>query len=92
MDLYTFLKIYEHDEECFLKAYAGDIAKIEQQIDLKRTKVGFDNADVKFKLKDIDNKMKELGGRLDVELLKDFVVASEDVSIYESSDNDEEFM
>ena len=29
LDLYTFLKIYEHDEECFLKAYANDIAKIE---------------------------------------------------------------
>jgi hypothetical protein len=72
LDLYTFLKNYEHDEECFLKAYAPDIAKIEEAIKEKKIRVGFD--DVKFKLKDIDNKLKELGGRLEVDLLEGFNV------------------
>lgn len=87
LDLYTFLKNYEHDEECFLKAYAPDISKIEEHIDKKRSLIGFDNSDVKFKLKDIDNKLKELGGRLEVDLLKDFNVV-EDES--ERSDYSEE--
>ena len=38
LDLYTFLKNYEHDEECFFKAFSNDINKIESELDHRRVK------------------------------------------------------
>lgn len=70
--MYTFLKNYEHDDDCFIKAYAPDLALIESTINAKKAKMGLTDGEVKYKLLDIDNKLKELGGRLEVKLLEDF--------------------
>lgn len=67
--MYTFLKNYEHDNECFINAYSGDIAKIQGEIKRKKENLGLADSDVKFKLKEIDLKLRELGGKLDVPLL-----------------------
>jgi hypothetical protein len=72
LDMYAFLKNYEHDEDCFLKAFAGDLALIEKAIEEKKVKLGLSNGEVKFKLREIDNKLKQIGGRLEVKLLEDF--------------------
>lgn len=32
LDMYTFLKIYEFDEDCFLKAFSSDLTKLESVI------------------------------------------------------------
>jgi len=72
LDLYTFLKNYEHDNDVFLKAYAGDISKIENAIEKKKAKLGLINADVKYRLREIDIKLRELGGKLEVPLLENF--------------------
>lgn len=89
LDMYTFLKNYEHDEDCFFKAYSGDIAVIENEIHEKRKKMGLDDAEVKFKLRDIDNKLRELGGRLEVALLDNFNVPGEDGDDSDRSDPSE---
>ena len=61
-----------------MKAYASDIAVIEQAIHEKRKKMGLDDSDAKFKLREIDLKLKEFGGRLEVPLLEDFVVPGDE--------------
>lgn len=40
--------------------------------------MGLDDSDSKFKLREIDLKLKELGGRLEVPLLDDFVVPGDE--------------
>lgn len=72
LDLYTFLKTYEHDEECFFKAFSNDINKIESELDHRRSKQGLNDPDVTFKLRDIDDKLVKLGGRLEVKTLNEF--------------------
>lgn len=71
-DLYTFLKTYERDNECFLKAYAKDLIVLESEIAKRRKRLGLENAEVTFKLKDIDDEMIKLGGRLEVKTLQDY--------------------
>lgn len=66
LDLYTFLKNYEHDDDCFFKAYSKDINRMEHELDRRRIKQGLNNSEVTFKLKDIDEKLAKLGGRLEV--------------------------
>ncbi len=56
-DLYTFLKTYEHDNELFLKAYSKDLIVLETELAKRRKRLGLDNADITFKLKDIDDQL-----------------------------------
>jgi hypothetical protein len=67
--LYTFLKNYEHDDDCFIKSYATDLTKIEQTINEKKKRLGLNDAEIKWKLRDIDLKLREIGGKLEVPLL-----------------------
>ena len=70
--MYTFLKNYEHDDDCFFKAFAMDLTKIENVINQRRIKMGLTNGEIIFKLRDIDEKLKELGGRLEIQTLEEF--------------------
>jgi hypothetical protein len=51
--------------------------------------IGYENSEVKFRLKDIDNKLKALGGRLEVDLLKDFNVVEDESERSETSEDDD---
>jgi hypothetical protein len=72
LDLYTFLKNYEHDDDCLIKAYSCDLAVLSKHLQIKRNKLGLKDCEIKFKLKEIDDKMREIGGELDVKMLEDF--------------------
>ena len=54
LDLYTFLKVYEHDEQSFLHAFSQDLTTLQKAITEKRLRIGYDNADLKFKLLEVD--------------------------------------
>jgi hypothetical protein len=57
LDLYTFFKNYEHDDDCFFKALSRDLNIMENEITGRREKMGLANSEVTFKLKDIDEKL-----------------------------------
>jgi len=52
--------------------------------------LGLYDAEVKYKLKDIDTKLRELGGRLELPLLDGFNVKADAAEIDEDSDKSDE--
>jgi hypothetical protein len=71
LDLYTFLKTYEHDDDLFIKAYSNDLAKLESAIAAMRGGRPLSKVEEAFKLKEIDKRMQKLGGRLHLKVLLD---------------------
>lgn len=72
LDLYRILKDFKDDDECITNAFAPDLALIGKTIQDKKIRLGFKDSDLKFKLKDIDSRLRAMGGELDVTALQDF--------------------
>lgn len=72
-DLYTFLKTYEFDNELFVRAFAQDLILLESVLAKRRKHLGLENAEVTFKLKDFDDELMKLGGRLEVQTLQNYL-------------------
>lgn len=64
LDLYSIMKLYENDEEVFIKAYAHDFCHVVTAIHKKMIDKGKDDYEIQQRLKNIERKVQKLTKRV----------------------------
>lgn len=59
-DMFAIMKMYENDDEVFVKAYSHDICKIVEALHQKAKMNGKEDFDIKIRMKNIEKKLKKL--------------------------------
>jgi hypothetical protein len=57
LDMYALMKLYENEDEVFIKGYAHDYCKIVAAIHAKQKAKGKENHEIHLRLKNIEKKV-----------------------------------